>query len=265
MLLGDRLRARLARAGAPFVLGLALWQPVMAVEPRTPGLNELVIYDPGLHERGLPAVTFEQSADGLKVDIPPIVHVHRYYYSGNREYQGPLIDGGPTIVVANHPKTGERMYIDVMLPAGAPIIEYDDSTITYAFPDRRVILYFSCCTPQKVTVKYLSGKGWVRKFHEYKHEKREECRTAIQKSALIGATKDACEDVSKVAVGAVGVAGTAAKAVVETGTKVVRAVPGVQMLQSAADQRRERLEVEGLKQAAKGQARAEQLFIRTVR
>jgi hypothetical protein len=259
------LRARLARAGAPLVLGLALCHPVMAVEPRVPGLNELVIYDPGLHERGLPAITFEPSADGLKVDIPPIVHVHRYYYSGNREYQGPLIDGGPTIVVANHPKTGERMYIDVMLPAGAPVIEYDASTITYAFPDRRVILHFSCISHEKVTVKYLSGKGWARKFHEYKQEKREECRTAMQQSALVGATRDVCEDVSKVAVGAVGVAGTAATGVVETGTKIVRAFPGVQMLQSAADQRRERLEQEGLKQAAKGQARAEQLFIRTVR
>lgn len=265
MLSREGFCARLARAGAPLVLGLALWQPVRAVEPREPGLNELVIYDPGLHERGLPAITFEPTADGLNVDIAPIVHVHRYYYSGNKEYQGPLIDGGPTIVVANHPKTGERLYIDVMLPAGAPIIEYDASTITYAFPDRRVVLHFSCCQTEKVTVKYLSGKGWVRKFHDFKQEKREECRTAVRQSALVGATKEVCEDVSKVAVGAVGVAGTAATSVVETGTKIVRAFPGVQMLQSAADQRRERLEQEGLKQAARGQERAEQFFTRTVR
>ncbi len=40
----------------------------------------------------------------MKVDIAPTVHVHRYYYSGDKEIQGPIINGGPTVVVAITPK-----------------------------------------------------------------------------------------------------------------------------------------------------------------
>jgi hypothetical protein len=100
-------------------------------EPNAIGLHDLVVYDPGVHQQGLPSPQFKKSGKGLTVEIPPAVHVHRYYYSGDKEIQGPLIRGGPTVVVANHPKTGERMYIDVMLPAGAPTIVYNKSGITY--------------------------------------------------------------------------------------------------------------------------------------
>jgi hypothetical protein len=244
------------RAGAPLVLGLALFQSSGAVEPRVAGLDDLVIYDPGVHERGLPGVEFLPDGDGLVVEIPPIVHVHRYYYSGNKEFQGPIIAGGPTV---------ERMYIDTMLPAGAPIVEYDDSSITYAFPDRRVIIVFSCRGKDQATVKYYSGKGLVRKLKEQRDKAKEEHKAAVARSAFANAVKGAAGDVKKVCVGTVGVAGAAATSVVETGTKIVRAVPGVQMLQSAADQRAERLELEGLKQAGERQAAAETELIRTVR
>ena len=86
------------------------------------GLNELVVYDPGTHERGLPAVQLMPNNCGnLGVEIPPAVHVHRYYYNGDKEFQGPIIQGGPTIVVANHPDNpGCTLYIRVNLPSGAP-------------------------------------------------------------------------------------------------------------------------------------------------
>ncbi|MBI5759406.1 MAG: hypothetical protein HZA46_12880 [Planctomycetales bacterium] len=261
----ETLRARIVTSGSLLLLGMALLQPAIAVEPREPGLNELVIYDPGVHERGLPAVNFVPSEDGMKVDIPPIVHVHRFYYSGNKEYQGPLIAGGPTIVVANHPKTGERMYIDVMLPPGAPIIEYDDHSITYAFPDRRVHLCFSSCENEKVTVTYLSGKGIVRKLKEHRDQHNEKVKAARERSPLTKAVKDIAADGRKVAKGAVTVAGGAIIATVETTTKVVRVVPGVQFLQSLSDQSTERQELESVRQAG-NRMRAEEIqTVRTVR
>lgn len=255
--------ARWARVAAPFVIGLMLWQTASAVEPRVAGFNELVIFDPGVHERGLAGVNFQPVDDGMEIDIAPIVHVHRYYYSGDKEFQGPIIVGGPTIVVANHPRTGERMYVDVVLPPGAPIIEHCGSAITYGFEDQRVVIHF--CGREKAVVKYLPGKGVARRIQERRARIKEAHQAAVQRSALAGALKEAGEDVKKVAVGAVGVVGSTATAAVETGQKVIRMVPGVQMLQSAADQRLERLETEGIKQAARAQELAEPVFVRTIR
>lgn len=247
----------------PLVLGLALCQSAVAVEPRVAGLTDLVIYDPGTHEQGLPDVTFEPDGEGQEVDIAPIVHVHRNYYNGNQEYQGPIISGGPTVVVANHPRTGERMYLDVMLPAGAPIIEYDNSKITYVFADRRVVICFS--GRNKATIKHLSGRGAARIARERAATAKEKHKVAVQQSTLAGALKEAACDAKKMAVGAVGVVGQTATAVVQTGQKIVSVIPGVQALQSAADQRKERLEMEGLRQAGKAQAFLESETIRTVR
>ena len=111
-------------------------------EPTAQGLHDLVVYDPGTHERGLPAPEFVPHADGLKVEIAPTIHVHRYYYSGDKEIQGPILAGGQTVIVANHPKTGKRMYIDAVLPSGAPKIAYDKNSITYVYPDKRVSIVF---------------------------------------------------------------------------------------------------------------------------
>ena len=138
--------------------------PAWAAETTEAGLNDLVILDPGTHERGLPAVEIKHVEGGREIDIPPKVHVHRYYYSGDKEFQGPIINGGPTVVVANHPKTGERMYIDVVLPAGAPRIAYNKHGITYVYPDKRVAVTFQHFPfdPNKSIVKIHHGQGLGR-------------------------------------------------------------------------------------------------------
>jgi len=110
-----------------------------AGEPREPGFNELIIIDPGVEENGLPAPNVVNG----HVEIPPTLHVHPYYYSGDKEYQGPIINGGPTIVVANNPKSGEKRYVDVVLPQGAPLIAYTSKSITYIYKDRRVVITFN--------------------------------------------------------------------------------------------------------------------------
>ena len=139
---------------------------VGAIEPRASGLNELVILDPGTHSRGLPAVVTRPGENGLTVDIPPTVHVHRFYYSGDKEFQGPVLQGGPTTVVANHPKTGERKYINVTLPPGVPIIAHSKCAITYVYPNRRIALNFSNWNTDKVHVKFHAGQGYARRLRD---------------------------------------------------------------------------------------------------
>ncbi|MGV2334735.1 MAG UNVERIFIED_CONTAM: hypothetical protein LVR18_11680 [Planctomycetaceae bacterium] len=88
---------------------------VQAQEPRGPGFNELIVVDPGVSDDGKPTVVIQ---DG-KVEVPPSLHVHPNYYSGDREYQAQILQGGPVIIVANHPKSGQKLYIDAILPAAA--------------------------------------------------------------------------------------------------------------------------------------------------
>ncbi len=127
------------------------------------GLNDLVIMDPGKHERGLPAVLVTYMNEHPEIEIPPTLHVHRYYYSGDKIFQGPIIQGGPTVVVASHPKTGQRMYIDVVLPAGTPRIQYTGNAITYIYnaTRRRVEIKFQHFPFRSgvAVVKHHSGKG----------------------------------------------------------------------------------------------------------
>ena len=92
-----------------FALACSAGSSAIAEHNLSPGLHDIVVYDAGAHAQGLPGINFREAGDGLKVDIPPAVHVHRYYYSGDKEIQGPIVAGGPTIVVAKHPKTGQQI------------------------------------------------------------------------------------------------------------------------------------------------------------
>lgn len=228
-------------ACAAMPLGAGLTGPaVWGGEPREPGLSELVILDPGGNDLGLPPVETRLGPDGVEIDIPPIVHVHRNYYSGNKEYQGPIIDGGPTVVVANNPHTGKRMYIDVMLPGGAPVIAYDKHAITYVYPNRRVAICFDPLIHDKAVVKYLSGQGIARSLHDKSEFVADATHRAYRQSRLVGASQELARETGKAALGVVAIAGGAATAAVETTTKVVRLIPGVQLLQSLGEQAPER-------------------------
>lgn len=115
-----------------------------------PPTLEIEVLDPGVDPVGNPAVIVRPFSDGVaKVEVPPTVLVHRYYYTGNRSFQGPLLTGGPCIVVANHPKSGERAYVSVQMPPGAPRVSYDADAIEYDFG------------PQSVTVKFGHLKNTV--------------------------------------------------------------------------------------------------------
>jgi len=218
------------------------------------GLNELEIVDPGLREDGVPAIEFKDSPHGIEVEIRPTVHVHRYYYNGDKAYQAPFRHGGPTIVVANHPRTGKRLYIDVNLPPGAPLVSYTKRRITYTFPERRVIIAFSHCHNDKVTVHYRGGRRIGPKPEEVKTRHK-----------LHQALKDAYETRKKLVVGAAATVSDLAGNAVKMSTEVLNALPGVQTLQGAGDQLRERANLETLRQSGIQRAKEATKFVRTNR
>lgn len=226
----------------PIVLVAAFALPTASArEPDAPGLNDLVIYDPGTNERGLPGVVLDDREGDLKIDIPPKVHVHRYYYSGDKEFQGPIIQGGPTIVVANHPKTGERMYVDVVLPAGAPRIAYNKYSITYVYPDQRVCLKFQHFpfNPEKAVVKYHAGQGIGRTIHQVRRHMVSHRKTHLRQSQLAQSFKEAATNTGDLVHGATRSTASAASKLLDGANSVVNLIPGVTPLRSMADQRAE--------------------------
>lgn len=260
------MRASFSRRGLLAVwLGLAVTSQLPATEPRVAGLDDLVIFHPNDHERGLPKVEFKQTEEGLKVDIAPTVHVHRYYYSGDREYQGPILQGGPTVIVANHPKSNERLYINVMLPSGTPVIAYDKDSITYIYPNYRVKVCFLPFFKNKFTVKYLQGEGIARKVHEAGAHVSSEVKECVHNSKLANNLGTAARGTGQVMVSTVGVAASAANAGIQTVGKVVSVVPGVRPLQSAAENRPDEQYLDSISRAEARNTRNQTPFVTTNR
>ena len=228
-------------SGVATLLFLALCQAssAAAVEPIVAGLDELVVFDPGKHERGLPAVELKDAGEGLTVDIPSCIHVHRFYYSGDKEFQGPLIAGGPTVVVANHPKTGKRMMVDVMLPPGAPRIAHNKSGITYVYKDKRVEVEFQCFPfdPDKVVVKHYSGRGMARNLHDARKQLSQSTKDRLAKSTFVDSTKEAATGAHDLLKGLTVASGDLAAKSADGAKSLANLIPGVVYVKSRSEQK----------------------------
>lgn len=133
-----------------------------------PPTLEIEVLDPNADPLGRPAVELARDKYGnMIVDIPPVVLVHRYYFTGERSFQAQLLPGGPSIVVVNHPKTGERVYIDVQMPPGAPRVTYTDHSIEYDFGETGVSVVFGLFGHP--SVKYRSGVAMHQKVSDFLH------------------------------------------------------------------------------------------------
>ncbi len=151
-------------------------------------VDELEILDPRVDPEGKPRSILEPGPDGLpQVVIPPAIVVHKYYYTGDRNFQAPRLPGGPTIVVANHPVTGERTYIEVALLPGSPRVYYTSRAIDYEYEDRSIRIHFGhgilghACKPKIVIHKrsrLLQGSKTAAK-HIY-----EETREVVQRTGV---------------------------------------------------------------------------------
>ena len=137
---------------------LVIVTAVAAAPGTVPPTLEIEVIDPNAGPLGRPAVELGRDELGnLIVDIPPTLLVHRYYYTGDRSFQAQLLPGGPTIVVLSHPKTGERTYIDVQMPPGAPRVTYSSHYVKYDFGQTAVTVEFGLFG--YVGVKYRNGRA----------------------------------------------------------------------------------------------------------
>ncbi|WP_152054371.1 hypothetical protein [Tautonia marina] len=257
-------------AALALLIGFGLVGEAGATDPRAKdgGLNDLVIYLASDHPRGLPEVEFRQittELDRLGIAIPPAVHVHRYYYNGNKQYQGPFVVGGPTVVVARHPNTNEQLYVELQLPSGYPEIAYDDETITYIYSDRRVQVRFLKTHPEKFAVSYLPGRGAALRLHEagrVRAEVREEnranspLRRSIQSAST--ATRESLRGLASTTGDVVGQA-------VQTVGQVVSNAPGIPYLRSRGREATTRIEENRFRTAIERVSNQELIYRPTIR
>lgn len=129
---------------------------------------EIEILDPNVDSRGNPGVIVGQDAWGqTQVDIAPTIMVHRYYYTGDRTFRGPDLPGGPSIIVAFHPKSGQKVYLPVQMHPGSPMVTYTAQSIEYDFGDRAVVVSF----PRfgNPTVVYRNGRSFTDRLGNMVH------------------------------------------------------------------------------------------------
>ena len=123
-----------------------------------PPSQEIEMLDPAADPTGNPAVELVPSdGDRLRVDIPRLVLVHKYYYTGDRSFQFKLMPGGPCTVVVDHPRTGERLYLQATLPPGAPRVYYDAGSIEYDYGAQGVKILFGTGRHGPPKIVYRQG------------------------------------------------------------------------------------------------------------
>lgn len=134
------------------------WPGEICKPTQVPPWLEIEVLDPNAHPRGIPAIVpTDANHDGqMEIDIPQTILVHRYYYTGERSFQGPMIPGGPSIVVASHPKTGERCYVNVQMLPGAPRVTYRKDSIEYSYGHQVISVCFGMLGPKVV---FRNGPG----------------------------------------------------------------------------------------------------------
>lgn len=255
-------------AGLLAVVPLVTAPIAFAVPPDAPGLHDLVVIPPDAHQRKFPAVQFD-GIEGLEefatINIPETLHVHRYYYSGDKEIQGPILHGGPTVIVANHPVCGERMYVRATLPAGAPRIAYTGHSITYVYPDQRVQVRFHRFGKDKVSINFVSGQGLSRRYRQAAERVRAGTVEAWRHSPLAQSLSDAAVAGGQTVKGAGAAAGGIMAGAIDGGRRLVGAIPGVTPLQSLGQQSAEQQAGAAVRQQQRVLDRDEVPFVPTNR
>lgn len=223
--------------------------------------NAIVVLDPGVDPKGEPRPILrraDSATDELTVEIPETVHVHRYFPTGPCEFQAQYFAGGPTIVCAKHPYTNERVYVHIDLSPGFPKVKYDENEIEYKYPEESFSIHFEHCGD--VTTSY-SRCGVVKQKAKHTakhlHDKANDC------SSRLGFDKFAEKAVQEARETAAGTTERTRQLVTQSGNLLIGAlnlVPGVQMLQSKAEDVAVRERDRAVQRVASERDRAEQFI-----
>lgn len=214
------------------------------------------------------ANTAQAQIDRLLADQPlPPLHVHPNYYSRDLSYQWKAIPRGRVLIVARHPKTGERQFAEAVLPNGSPIIEYRHDSITYLYEqaEERVIVHFSLFGNKPPRVTHRKGKGALRTIHDSVADIRSRARAFAGRVPLFGTLRENTGKVKDTAKGAATLGGGAADRYMTTVGRLLDNLPGLSQLQSLGKQSGERGRLEEIRQAGNRASRDASDFVRTVR
>jgi hypothetical protein len=237
----DPIRSMPAPAGVnavrPSITSVIQARTRMPPSAPVPPTEELQLLDPNVDPLGRPAVKVSQTVgpDGLmRVDIPPAVLVHRFYYTGDRSFQGPMLPGGPTILVFNHPDDGERIYLEVQMPPGAPRVIYTRHSIEYNYGVQSLIVDFGLHGRPKVTFRQGVSPRLAAKVA--REQTRQTVSRFIARTGAPEARRKAGETLRNVAGSTADRIHDVAKAAVAPVIQVAKMIPGVQMLTSPPEQ-----------------------------
>jgi hypothetical protein len=265
----DPIRRMPAAAGInavrPSVSALKLPPPHLPTAVPVPPTQELQVLDPNVDPLGRPTVKVSEitGPDGLKhIDIPPCVIIHMFYYTGDRSFQGPMLPGGPTIVVLNHPADGERLYIEIQMPPGAPRITYTRHSVEYNYGFQTIVLTFALHGRPKVTMR--QGVSGLTEARMARQEARQAASRFIARTGLPEARRKIRAQAQNVARSAADRIHDVGKAAAGPIVSIVKLIPGINLLTSNPEQSVEN-ERDTLVQTASATLSSTESSIKTVR
>ncbi len=233
-----------------------------ASAPVPPG-QEIEVLDPNVDPTGKPVVVrtgYQQPPESpfgapvppalqpaQTIDVPPTVLVHKFYYTGDRTFQGPMLAGGPVIVSINHPKTLERVYVPVTLPPGAPRVTYTSDAIRYDFGPQSITLAFGHCGNPRV--RYSQSANASETARKKAVEARENTSSWVQRTGIPQGVQRFKEGTKSTAGAVADRINDAGKFVVGTASSVFEMIPGSQLLKSSPEEKAAR-EQDRLQRAA---------------
>jgi hypothetical protein len=265
--MNPRLPARRGRWLLPalFLLGTAAAAVATHRPASVPPTLEIEVLDPNADPRGNPAVL---TRPGIlpgqeQIDIPPVVLVHRYYYTGNRTFQARFLPGGPSIVVVNHPKTAERLYIPVQMLPGAPRVTYTHHSIEYDYGNQGITIHF-CWLTGKPKVDYRNHVPVGRKVANGAAKVGKAAKNLVDRTGAPEACKSLARGTKNVVVTTADQIGAFGKMVATPFRQVAEMIPGINFLRSSPEDRATALRDARVRQA-QFEAEGKDLFIRTNR
>jgi hypothetical protein len=240
--------------------------------PVPPGL-EIEVLDPNVDPRGNPAVLARPAVvltgngpDGrVVVDIPPTVLVHRYYYTGDRTFQAGLLPGGPCVVVVSHPKTGERLYVPVQLPPGAPRVTYTADSIEYDYRTQAVTISFCCLLCKGPKVTYRQGVPITQKVEKVAVGARDATRRLVNRTCIPDCADKVAAGTKSVVVTTVDRANDLGKLLLAPPVALIRATPLANLFTESPEDRAAHERDAQVRRARDQALRQEDAFINTNR
>ncbi len=237
-------------------LAVAAWAGCPQPAPVPPS-QEIEILDPGVDPRGIAAIIPMHRADGLtRIGVPPTVLVHRYYYTGDRTFQGPMLTGGPCVVVVSHPRTGEQLYLPVQMLPGAPRVIYKSNSIEYDYGARGITIEF-CLLSCQPKVVYRTGTPVLREVKNAADKVNDCCKSLIQRTSLPEYAEKACATTKNMTETAVDNASALCGAVTAPVIQVFQLLPGAKWATSS-DQQRANVKQGSIIQAATERANSQE-------